>query len=85
MARFATEISITAGQDYDLNGIAGYTPASGDKIILTPIGPDSTDANSSNDVVEGNIKAYLSWDNTTWKVKVSDSDFDGKILVVIKT
>ena len=88
--RFANEITISAGTDFDLGGgtISGYSPSADDVIILTPVGKDSADADASDDVPEGNIKSYLHWDtvNGTWKVKVSDSSFSGKILVaIIKT
>ena len=76
MARFATEIAITAGADYNLGSITGYTPAAGDKIIITPL------THSSHD---GNVQLWLEWASSTWKVKVSDSTFAGKVFVVIKT
>ena len=84
MARFAKEITISSGE-YDLGGISSYTPASGDKIIITPIGPDGADANTAADSVEANIQAWLFWTGSTWKVKVSDTSYTGKVLVVIKT
>lgn len=80
---FAAEISI-AGGVYDLDGITGYTPASGDTITVCPIGPDSADTNSQDDGYgDGNIKAFVEWGSSTWTVKVSDSSYAGKILVII--
>ena len=85
-ARFAKEVTISAGVDFIVNGssISGYTPAQTDKIIVTPIGPDSADANTGSDVTDGNIKAWVYWSNPNWKIKVSDSLFNGKIMIAIK-
>ena len=77
MASFAKEVTITAGADYDLGTISGYTPAAGDKIIITPLTHGGHD---------GNVKIYLAWvGSSTWKVKVSDASYEGKVLVAIKT
>ena len=85
MATFAKEITISSGK-YDLDGISGsYNPAAGDKIIITPIGPDGADANQAADSIEANIQAWLFWTGSTWEVKVSDTSYTGKVLVVIKT
>jgi len=76
MARFAKEITISAGVDYNLGSISGYTPAAGDKIIITPL------THSTHD---GNVQMWLVWGSSTWKVKVSDAAYAGKVLVTIKT
>ena len=78
MARFAKEITMTAGQQYNLSSISGYTPAVGDKIIITSL------THSSHD---GNLQLWIQWSTSpnTWKVYASDSAFAGKVLVVIKT
>ena len=76
MARFAKEITISAGADYNLGSISGYTPAAGYKIIITPL------THSTHD---GNVQLWLVWGSGTWKVKVSDAAYAGKVLVTIKT
>ena len=76
MARFAEEITISGGVDYQLSSISGYTPAPTDKIIITPL---------THGGHTGNVKIYLTYVSSTWKIKSSDSTFAGKVLVVIKT
>ena len=72
MSTFAKEITILGGE-YDLTSIPNYTPMATDIITLCP-----------NDIA-GNIKVYAEWGSNTWIVKVSDSSYVGKILVIIKT
>ncbi len=72
MSIFAKEITAIAGE-YDLTNIPNYIPKATDIITL-----------STNDI-DGNIKVYAVWGSNTWTVKVSDSSYVGKILVIIKT
>ena len=76
MARFAKELTISAGTPYNLGSIASYTPNAADKIIITPL---------THGGHEGNVKMWLVWGSSTWKVNVSDAAYAGKVLVVIKT
>lgn len=77
MARFAKEIIVTPGADYNLASVAAsYTPAATDKIIITPVDYSTH---------QGNVKIWLIWGSGTWKAKLSDSLYAGKFCVVIKT
>tara|TARA_B100001287_G_C22329102_1_gene365344 strand:+ start:311 stop:541 length:231 start_codon:yes stop_codon:yes gene_type:complete len=76
MARFAKEITMTAGQEYNLSSITGYTPAASDNIIVTPL---------THSTHTGNLQLWVVWGSGTWKVNASDTSFAGKVLVAIKT
>ena len=89
MATFAKEVQCSSGE-FVLNtaSVGGnYSPAETDTIVLCPIGPDSADEDASSDVVDGNVKAYVEWSTSPdiWTIKVSDSSFAGKVLVLVKT